>query len=184
MHAVIVNVTIDRPNSDGGRTEEAYSKVRERSLITAGCPARSRRIFGLSCRFDGQDREIEVGSPLRKGGDLDLAIFDHGRSDIHIHPGADAALRGAARQKRQYQARPSRRHRPREVADGANWQAAVQQLVHFGNPGRCNLADRPRRRVRAAGKRCASARSISRRSTAAEGMAINTFAICSPIDSL
>lgn len=59
MHAVIVNVTIDRPNSDGGRTEEAYSKVRERSLITAGCPARSRRIFGLSCRFDGQDREIE-----------------------------------------------------------------------------------------------------------------------------
>ena len=64
--------------SDGGRAEEAYGKLRGRSLIAAGCPARSR-IFRLSCRFDGQDREIEVARPLRKGGDMVLAIFNHGR---------------------------------------------------------------------------------------------------------
>jgi hypothetical protein len=63
----------------GARAEKAYSELRERSVLAAGCPARSRRIFKLSCRFDGQDREIEVGRPLSDGGDVVTAILDHGR---------------------------------------------------------------------------------------------------------
>jgi hypothetical protein len=80
--------------SDGRRAEEAYSELRERSLIAAGCPARSRRIFKLSCRFDGQDREIEVGRPLSKGGDMVLAILDHGRFEafcVHTDGGSETA---------------------------------------------------------------------------------------------
>ncbi len=65
--------------SEGACAEQAYSELRERSLLAVGCPARSRRIFKLSCRFDGQDREIEVGRPLSKGGDVVVAILDHGR---------------------------------------------------------------------------------------------------------
>jgi hypothetical protein len=65
--------------SEGARAEEAYSELRERSLVAVGCPARARRIFKLGCRFDGQDREIEVGRPLSEGGDVVVAILDHGR---------------------------------------------------------------------------------------------------------
>ena len=65
--------------STGGRAEEAYSELRERSLRAVGCPARSRRIFKLGCRFKGQDREIEVGRPLAEGGEPVVAILDHGR---------------------------------------------------------------------------------------------------------
>ncbi len=76
--------------SNGARAEEAYSELRERSLLAAGCPARSRRIFKLSCRFDGQDREIEVGRPLSKGGDVVVAILDHGRfEDFCVHTDGD-----------------------------------------------------------------------------------------------
>lgn len=73
--------------SKGAQAEEAYSAVLERSLLTVGCPARPRRIFKLSCRFDGHDREIEVGRPLSKGGDVVVAILDHGRFEpfrVHI----------------------------------------------------------------------------------------------------
>ncbi len=76
--------------SSAARAEEAYSALRERSLLAAGCPARSRRIFKLSCRFDGQDREIEVGRPLSKGGDVVVAILDHGRfEDFCVHTDGD-----------------------------------------------------------------------------------------------
>ncbi|MGA2319361.1 MAG: hypothetical protein ABSG95_01290 [Solirubrobacteraceae bacterium] len=76
--------------SEGAHAEEAYSELRERSLLTAGCPARSRRIFKLSCRFDGQDREIEVGRPLSKGGDVVVAILDHGRFEAFcVHTDGD-----------------------------------------------------------------------------------------------
>ncbi len=72
--------------SDGARAEQVYSELRERSLLAAGCPARSRRIFKLSCRFDGQDREIEVGRPLSKGSNVVVAILDHGRlEDFCVH---------------------------------------------------------------------------------------------------
>jgi hypothetical protein len=43
---------IRAPHSDGARTEKAYSELRVRSLLAAGCPARLRPIFKLSCRFD------------------------------------------------------------------------------------------------------------------------------------
>ncbi len=77
-------------NSDGARTEKAYSELRVRSSLAAGCPARSRRIFKLSCRFEGQDREIEVGRPLSKGGDVVVAILDHGRfEDFCVHTDGD-----------------------------------------------------------------------------------------------
>ena len=48
---------------DGQRIEKAYRELREHSHSVVGSPARSRRIFKLSCRFDGRDREIEVGRP-------------------------------------------------------------------------------------------------------------------------
>jgi hypothetical protein len=65
--------------TQGARAEEAYSELRERSQLAVGCPALPRRIFKLGCRFDGQDREIEVGRPLSKGGAVVAAILDHGR---------------------------------------------------------------------------------------------------------
>jgi hypothetical protein len=65
--------------SQGASTEAAYSELRERSLLAVGCPARERRIFKLGCRFDGHDQEIEVGRPLSEGGDVVVAILDHGR---------------------------------------------------------------------------------------------------------
>ena len=80
--------------SGGARAEDAYRGLRERSLLAVGCPARSRRIFKLSCRFDGQDREIEVGRPLSKGGDVVLAILDHGRFEafcVHTDDGGQNA---------------------------------------------------------------------------------------------
>ncbi len=65
--------------SQGGLAEQAYGELRERSRVVAGCPASSRRIFKLSCRHKGRDREIEVGRPLSEGGDVVVAILDHGR---------------------------------------------------------------------------------------------------------
>ena len=75
--------------SDVARAEKVYSELREHSLLAAGCPARSRRIFKLSCRFDGQDREIEVGRPLSTSSDVVAAILDHGRlEDFCVHTDA------------------------------------------------------------------------------------------------
>ncbi len=64
----------------GDDAELVYDELRERSRVVVGCPARSRRIFKLSCRYDGRDREIEVGRPLSHDrGDVVVAILDHGR---------------------------------------------------------------------------------------------------------
>jgi hypothetical protein len=72
--------------SDGARAEEVYGELRERSLLAAGCPAQARRIFKLSCRFDGRDQEIEVGRPLSRGSNVVVAILDHGRwEDFCVH---------------------------------------------------------------------------------------------------
>ncbi len=70
--------------SQGERAEAAYRELRERSQILAGCPARSRRIFKLSCRFDGRDCEIEVGRPLSHDSDVVVAILDHGREEAFV----------------------------------------------------------------------------------------------------
>ena len=80
--------------SDGAGTEKAYDELRVRSLLAVGCPARSRRIFKLNCRFDGQDREIEVGRPLSKVDDVVVAILDHGRFEdfcVHTDGGGESA---------------------------------------------------------------------------------------------
>ena len=68
-------------NADGERAETAYRELRERSQVAIGCPARSRRIFKLDCRFEGCDCEIEVGRPMPHGGEVVLAILDHGREE-------------------------------------------------------------------------------------------------------
>jgi hypothetical protein len=75
---------------DGAGAEEAYRDLRERSMLAVGCPARSRRIFKVSCRFEGKDREIEVGRPLSEGGEVVVAILDHGRFEafcVHTDDG-------------------------------------------------------------------------------------------------
>ncbi len=59
--------------------EAAYQLLSERSSADSGCPVRDTRIIKLSCRLDGEDREIEVGQPLTGDQDVVLAIFDHGR---------------------------------------------------------------------------------------------------------
>ena len=68
----------------GTHAETAYSELRRRSEIVVGCPARSRRIFKLSCRFDGRDCEIEVGRQLSQGNDVVAAILDHGREEAFV----------------------------------------------------------------------------------------------------
>jgi hypothetical protein len=76
--------------------EAAYSELRERSRIAVGCPARARRIFKLSCRFEGTDCEIEVGKSLPGGDDLVVAILDHGRDAafvVHTLGRAEAPIR-------------------------------------------------------------------------------------------
>jgi hypothetical protein len=76
----------------GAGAEAAYRELREHSQTVAGCPAKSRRIFKLSCRFDGRDREIEVGRPLSHGNDVVAAILDHGRDEAFVvHTAADGA---------------------------------------------------------------------------------------------
>ncbi len=59
--------------------EEIYRLLSERSSADSGCPVRGKRIVKLSCRLDGEDREIEVGQPLTGEQDVVLAIFDNGR---------------------------------------------------------------------------------------------------------
>ncbi|MGC2374599.1 MAG: hypothetical protein WA484_12070 [Solirubrobacteraceae bacterium] len=79
----------------GKLAEAAYSELRERSLTVVGSPARPRRIFKLSCRFDGRDCEIEVGRQLSQGSDVVAAILDHGREEAFVvHTAGDGS--GAA----------------------------------------------------------------------------------------
>lgn len=82
---------------EGKRVEAAYSELRERSETVVGSPARSRRIFKLSCRFDGADCEIEVGRKLASGSDTVAAILDHGREEAFVvhtdGEGKDGAVR-------------------------------------------------------------------------------------------
>jgi hypothetical protein len=69
---------------DSELAEEAYTKLRERSHIAIGCDAKPRRIFSLECRFEGCDCEIEVGKALPNGGDVVVAILDHGREEAFV----------------------------------------------------------------------------------------------------
>lgn len=86
--------------SQGEPAEVAYGELRARSQIVVGCPARSRRIFKLSCRFDGRDREIEVGRPLSHGSDVVVAILDHGREEAFVVHTADRGTGASARVRR------------------------------------------------------------------------------------
>jgi hypothetical protein len=83
--------------SKGERAEDAYLELRERSRIIAGCPAKPRRIFKLSARFNGSDCDFEVGMPLTDGSDMVVAILDHGREEPYVvhttHSGVGAEER-------------------------------------------------------------------------------------------
>jgi hypothetical protein len=79
-------------DSPGERAEQAYRELRERSQRAAGCPARARRIFRLSCRCGGRDQEIEVGRPLEERSEVVVAIMDHGReAPFLVHTAAGEA---------------------------------------------------------------------------------------------
>ena len=81
---------------DGEGAEAAYSELRKRSQIAVGCAPGPRRIFKLDCRFEGRDCEIEVGRPMPDGGDVVVAILDHGREEpfvVHTCDGADPPTR-------------------------------------------------------------------------------------------
>ncbi|HTD58335.1 MAG TPA: hypothetical protein VK672_05525 [Solirubrobacteraceae bacterium] len=81
----------------GKLAEAAYSELRKRSEGVVGSPARSRRIFSLSCRFDGRDCEIKVGRKFAEGSDVVSAILDHGREEAFVvhtdGEGKDGAVR-------------------------------------------------------------------------------------------
>ena len=62
----------------GEQTNRAYEDLRRYAQLTAGRPARSRRIFSLSCRRGGADSETRVGGEDPSGGDTVHAIFDIG----------------------------------------------------------------------------------------------------------
>ena len=71
--------------------EATYDRLRERSRLVFGCPAKRRRIFKLQCRLDGCDCEIEVGQPLLSGENIVVAILDHGREEAFaVYTDADA----------------------------------------------------------------------------------------------
>ncbi len=83
-------------NDSDRQVEAAYLDLRERSLLAVGCAAKPRRIFKLDCRHDGSDCQIEVGRPLPHGGDLVVAILDHGRDEpyaVHTRDGVDDPTR-------------------------------------------------------------------------------------------
>lgn len=83
-------------DSPKGGVEAAYGELRARSQVAVGCPARSRRIFKLSCRFEGCDCEIEVGRPLPHRSEVVAAILDHGREEafvVHTLDRADTPTR-------------------------------------------------------------------------------------------
>ena len=72
--------------------------LRERSRITVGCSASPRQNLKLDCRYGGSDCEIEVGRPMPDGGDVVVAILDHGREEglfVHTLDGADPPTRVA-----------------------------------------------------------------------------------------
>jgi hypothetical protein len=82
----------------GPRAEDAYGELCRISQDLAGSPARLRRIHKLRCRFDGSDREIEVGKPLAPGSGVVSAIIDHGRMEAFVvHTAASEGSREQVR---------------------------------------------------------------------------------------
>jgi hypothetical protein len=62
----------------GEQTNRAYEDMRQYVGLSAGRPARARRIFKLSCRRRGADCEISVGADDGSDGQTVHAIFDVG----------------------------------------------------------------------------------------------------------
>ena len=61
----------------GEQSDRAYEDMRRRAEIQAGMAPRSLRIYKLSCRRGGADRETCVGEQDVAGGTI-YAIFDVG----------------------------------------------------------------------------------------------------------
>jgi hypothetical protein len=73
------------PDSPPGMDAEgAYERIREAVAADTGHPPRAVRIFRLSFRHEGVDRDAEVGMPDPVGGRTVLAILDLGRESPYL----------------------------------------------------------------------------------------------------
>jgi hypothetical protein len=70
----------------GEQSDRAYEDMRARAEHDAGRAPRSRRIYKLSCRRGGADRETCVGEQDLAGGTV-YAIFDIGDRYVVYVPG-------------------------------------------------------------------------------------------------
>jgi hypothetical protein len=68
----------------GTEAEGAYERIREAAAADTGHPPRAVRIFRLSFRHEGVDRDAEVGMPDPVGGRTVLAILDLGRESPYL----------------------------------------------------------------------------------------------------
>lgn len=76
----------------GEQTTRAYEDLRQYVQLTAGRPARARRIFSLTCRRGGTDSETRVGDDDPSGGTTVHAIFDIGEGYAIIWRGGHAIV--------------------------------------------------------------------------------------------
>jgi hypothetical protein len=71
----------------GAQSDRAYEDMRRHAELDSGRPPRSRRIYKLSCRRGGADRETCVGQEDVTGGTV-YAIFDIGdRYAVYVRGG-------------------------------------------------------------------------------------------------
>lgn len=78
------------PNTPvGEQSDRAYEDMRRQAEVDGGRPPRSRRIYKLSCRRGGADRETCVGKEDLAGGTV-YAIFDMGdRYAVYVPGGCE-----------------------------------------------------------------------------------------------
>jgi hypothetical protein len=76
----------------GEQTRRAYEDLRRHVELTVGQPPRSPRIFKLSCRRGGADRETVVGAHGWAGPEVVHAIFDIGDGYVVLWRGGHEVL--------------------------------------------------------------------------------------------
>jgi hypothetical protein len=76
----------------GEQTNRAYEDLRRYAQLTAGRPARARRIFSVSFRRGGADSETRVGGDDPTGGNTVHAIFDVGEGYVILWRGGHAIV--------------------------------------------------------------------------------------------
>jgi hypothetical protein len=76
----------------GEQTSRAYEDLRLHAEVATGRRARSKRIFKLSCRSGGADRETCVGTHALTGDEIVFAIFDVGDAYAVLSQGGHEIL--------------------------------------------------------------------------------------------